>query len=49
MRRPAIIFVFITIVLDMLALGMIIPVLPKLRHRVGTNAIFLLATFGRTV
>lgn len=30
MRKPAIIFVFFTIVLDMLALGMIIPVLPKL-------------------
>lgn len=28
--RPALIFVFITVVLDMLALGMIIPVLPKL-------------------
>jgi DHA1 family tetracycline resistance protein-like MFS transporter len=29
-RRAAFIFVFITVVLDMLALGMIIPVLPKL-------------------
>jgi DHA1 family tetracycline resistance protein-like MFS transporter len=29
-RKPAVIFIFITIVLDMLALGMIIPVLPKL-------------------
>lgn len=30
MRKPALIFVFITVVLDMLALGMVIPVLPKL-------------------
>src|SRR5262249_37076649 len=30
MRKPAYIFVFFTVVLDMLALGMIIPVLPKL-------------------
>lgn len=29
-RRPAVAFIFITIVLDMLALGMIIPVLPTL-------------------
>jgi DHA1 family tetracycline resistance protein-like MFS transporter len=29
-RRPAVLFIFVTIVLDMLALGMIIPVLPKL-------------------
>lgn len=29
-RRAAVIFVFITILLDMLALGMIVPVLPKL-------------------
>lgn len=29
-RRAAVIFIFITIVLDMLALGMIIPVLPRL-------------------
>ncbi len=29
-RRAAVVFVFITILLDMLALGMIIPVLPKL-------------------
>lgn len=30
MRKPAFIFVFLTVVFDMLALGMIIPVLPKL-------------------
>ncbi|HET8709755.1 MAG TPA: TCR/Tet family MFS transporter [Spongiibacteraceae bacterium] len=30
MRKPAFIFVFLTVVLDMLALGMVIPVLPKL-------------------
>ena len=30
MRRAAFIFVFVTILLDMLALGIIIPVLPKL-------------------
>src|ERR1700704_3406519 len=29
-RTPAFVFVFITVLLDMLALGMIIPVLPKL-------------------
>jgi len=29
-RRPALLFIFITVVLDMLALGMIIPVLPTL-------------------
>lgn len=30
MRKPAFIFVFFTVMLDMLALGMIIPVLPKM-------------------
>lgn len=30
MRKPAFIFVFLTVALDMLALGMIIPVLPKI-------------------
>src|SRR5258708_8490724 len=29
-RSPAFVFVFITVLLDMLALGMVIPVLPKL-------------------
>jgi DHA1 family tetracycline resistance protein-like MFS transporter len=29
-RRAAVAFIFITVMLDMLALGMIIPVLPKL-------------------
>jgi len=29
-RRPALIFIFVTVLLDMLALGMMIPVLPKL-------------------
>ena len=29
-RRPAIIFIFITVVLDVLALGIVIPVLPLL-------------------
>src|SRR5258708_9226897 len=29
-RAPAFVFVFLTVLLDMLALGMIIPVLPKL-------------------
>ena len=29
-RRAAFIFVFITVLLDMLALGIVIPVLPKL-------------------
>src|SRR5512135_2095120 len=29
-RRAALVFIFVTVVLDMLALGMIVPVLPKL-------------------
>src|SRR5258706_15923771 len=29
-RRAALVFIFVTVVLDMLALGMIIPVLPRL-------------------
>ena len=29
-RRAALAFIFVTVLLDMLALGMIIPVLPKL-------------------
>jgi DHA1 family tetracycline resistance protein-like MFS transporter len=29
-RRAAVIFVFVTVMLDMLALGIVIPVLPKL-------------------
>src|SRR5271156_5906631 len=38
-RRAAFVFIFITVVLDMLALGMIIPVLPKLvEDFVGGNA-----------
>ena len=32
-RRAALAFIFITVMLDMLALGMIIPVLPKLVER----------------
>ena len=32
-RAPAFVFVFITVLLDMLALGMIIPVLPRLGPR----------------
>ncbi len=32
-RRAALIFVFVTVVLDMLALGMVVPVLPKLIER----------------
>mgnify|MGYP003693829933 CR=1 FL=1 len=30
-RRAAVAFIFVTIVLDMLALGMIVPVLPEAR------------------
>ena len=38
-RRAAVVFIFVTIVLDMLALGMIVPVLPKLvEDFVGGNA-----------
>ncbi len=38
-RRAAVVFLFVTIVLDMLALGMIVPVLPKLvEDFVGGNA-----------
>src|SRR5271154_3311119 len=38
-RRAAFVFIFITVVLDMLALGMIVPVLPKLvEDFVGGNA-----------
>ena len=38
-RRAALVFIFVTVVLDMLALGMIIPVLPKLvEDFVGGNA-----------
>ena len=67
MRRAAFIFVFVTVLLDMLALGMVLPVLPKLienflggdtarlgdfrpvRHRLGADAVHLLAHAGRAV
>lgn len=49
-RRAAFIFVFITIVLDMLALGMIIPVLPRLvlgfEHGDTAKAAGVLGVFG---
>ena len=34
-RRAAQVFIFITIVLDILAMGMVIPVMPQLIHQVG--------------
>src|SRR5262249_62344073 len=35
LRRPALAFIFVTILLDMLALGIVIPVLPKLVERLA--------------
>lgn len=35
MRRAALAFIFVTVVLDMLALGMIAPVLPRLLLELG--------------
>ena len=34
-RRAAAVFIFVTILLDMLALGMIMPILPKLVERLA--------------
>lgn len=46
-RRAAVIFIFITILLDMLALGMVIPVLPELvRSFRGGDTVLAARTFG---
>ena len=46
-RRAATLFIFITIVLDVLALGMVIPVLPQLIRQVGrVNEADLISTVG---
>src|SRR3984893_14496118 len=49
-RRAALIFIFITLVLDMLALGMIVPVLPKLVedfvHGDTARAAYIVGVFG---
>ncbi len=49
-RRAATVFIFITIVLDVLALGMVIPVMPQLITRIGhldeTQTLTWLAVFG---
>lgn len=36
-RQPALIFIFITLVLDILGIGMIVPVLPKLVEKFGSE------------
>ena len=67
-REAAFVFIFVTVLLDMLAIGIVIPVLPKLvvdfvggdteeaardfryvRHRMGVDAVFVLAGSGRAV
>src|SRR5713226_3566002 len=49
-RRAALVFIFITLVLDMLALGMIVPVLPKLVedfvHGDPARAAYIVGVFG---
>jgi MFS transporter, DHA1 family, tetracycline resistance protein len=46
-RRAALAFIFVTVMLDMLALGMIIPVLPKLVERfMGGNTAAAAEVFG---
>ena len=46
-RRAAIIFIFATVVIDVLALGIVIPVLPKLIERFeGGNTALAAETFG---
>src|SRR5689334_19804276 len=51
-RRAAFVFIFITLALDMLALGVIVPVLPmliigSLSDKVGRRPIILLSNFGQ--
>ncbi len=46
-RRAAVIFIFVTVMLDMLALGMVIPVLPKLIETFrGGDTALAARTFG---
>ena len=49
-RPAALVFIFITLVLDMLALGMIVPVLPKLVedfvHGDTARAAYIVGVFG---
>src|SRR5262245_66452719 len=46
-RRAAVIFIFFTILLDMLALGMVLPVLPELvRSFRGGDTVLAARTFG---
>jgi MFS transporter, DHA1 family, tetracycline resistance protein len=46
-RRAAVVFIFITVMLDMLALGMVIPVLPLLVQTFrGGNAALAAETLG---
>jgi DHA1 family tetracycline resistance protein-like MFS transporter len=46
-RRAAMVFIFVTVVLDMLALGMIVPILPKLvESLVGGDTARAARTFG---
>ncbi len=51
-RKPAVAFIFMTVVLDMLALGMIMPVLPRLiesfLHGDASSAATMLGVFGTT-
>ena len=46
-RRAAVVFIFITVVLDILALGIVIPVLPRLiEDFLGGNTARAAAIFG---
>jgi DHA1 family tetracycline resistance protein-like MFS transporter len=49
-RGAALVFIFITLVLDMLALGMVVPVLPKLVedfvHGDAGRAAYIVGVFG---
>src|SRR5712692_5359205 len=46
-RRAAVVFIFVTILLDMLALGMVIPVLPELVKAFrGGDTVLAARTFG---
>ena len=45
-RRAALVFIFVTVLLDMLALGLIMPVLGALSDRFGRRPIVLLSNVG---
>src|SRR5438045_9707686 len=46
-RRPALAFIFVTLVLDILGIGLIVPILPKLvEHFQGENVSAASYTFG---